>query len=324
MFELKNGYKSGDKEALSFIASGVACYAFSLLDELKILELIYENGKLSIKKFLTYPNPFVIQSACHVLEKNGVIKLSKEFISFTELGTALFRHRGSIGLIYNGYRNILSNQLSIATDQPCENWHLVDSLAVSKASVHFCDEEIGRLILEALNSVSFQGICDLGCGEAARLIEICRTTKRKGIGFDLSAPSIQKAQSILNETDNIELFAQDITKIPHKHPEIDVLLQEFVMHDLTGTLYEQTIQTIRSKFPNMKMFIYIDAFATSDHSSMQLPGFEYVHSLLNIKTRTKEETLSILQKYELYIDQEYAIPSLPNCYMWILKPSNTN
>ena len=101
-----------------------------------------------------------------------------------------------------------------------------------------------------------------------------------------------------------------------------MLLQAFVMHDVTGSLFQKIMRSFLSTFPNMKMFIYVDSFAPEDPSSMQLPGFDYIHSLLNIKTRTKEETVEILKKTGFLIQKEFQIPDLPNCYVLVLSPLN--
>lgn len=309
-----------NSKALAFISAGVACYAFSLINELGMLDTIYKTGKLPIRTLSSYPNPIILHAAFKTLEKNGIISYSNGYFYLTNLGKSLYMHRGSVGLIYNGYRNVLSNQFRIASDEPSQNWGLVDSLAVSRASVDFGEETVNEMILNTILDTPYRGICDLGCGEATRLFYICRKLKMRGLGIDISEKSIRKAQNSLRAKDKINLTIKDITKLNKTYPEVEIVLQSFVMHDITGKKFHDTVRSFHSTFSNLKMFIYIDAFAPDDSCPTQLPGFDYIHSLLNIKTRTRGETLLLLKKAGFHLIKETLIPELPNCYMWVLTP----
>lgn len=313
--------KSSNSEALSFISAGVACYAFSLIDDLGLLDLLYVEGKLPVVHLLSYPNPLVLQTAFLTLQQSGIITTNKKFFSLTDFGQSVFRHRASIGYIYKGYRNLLSNQSKIVKDEPCQNDHLIDCLSVAKASVHFGKNIIDEMILNVVRDKSIIGeICDLGCGAATRLIYLCRNTGLKGYGFDIGKNSLKKARENIKKTDRISVHLRDITKIDKIYPNVEVLLQAFVMHDLPDDLCQKTIFSFRSNFPNTKLLIYIDAVTSEDVMEDQLPGFEYIHSLLNIKLRTKKKTLKIFKNTGFNVIEEFEIADLPNCYMWILTP----
>ena len=75
-------------------------------------------------------------------------------------------------------------------------------------------------------------------------------------------------------------------------------------------------------FPDLRIFLYIDAVAPSAKVPTQLPGFDYVHSLLNIRTRTYEETMQIFEKSNFSVKKEIPISDLPNVYLWVLMPSS--
>lgn len=292
-----------------------------MIDELGMLDILQTNGKLSRQSLLSYPNILVIQAAFQTLEKNGIVTCAGGFFRLTLFGESLIRHRGSIGLIYNGYRRIFSNQIGIAKNQPSQNWDLVDTLAVSRASTHFGENIIDEMVLKVLNTNLPRGaVCDLGCGEADRLIKICRMLGVNGFGFDISKPSLRKARKKLQTSDKIVLQFKDIMKIDKVYPEVEILFQAFVMHDLPETIFKKTICSLKSVFPKTKIFIYTDAVSPDEQNPFQLPGFDYVHSLLNIKTRTRKETIDLLKTSGFIIKTELSIPTLPNCYMWILVP----
>lgn len=314
-----------NSQALSFISAGVACYAFSLIDDLGMMDIMNNEGRLSIKYLLSFPNPLVLQTAFLTLRQNGIVKYNKNYFYLTDFGKNLLKHRASIGYIYNGYRNLLSNQVNIAKDEPSQNFDLIDSFSIAKASTYFGDNLINEMILDIVQNCPYRGdICDLGCGAATRLVYLCRNTGLKGCGFDISKASLKKARANIEKTDKISLCQKDITKIDKVYSGIEILLQAFVMHDLSDDSFQQTLSSFRSNFPNTKLFIYIDAVASDDVNSSQLPGFEYIHSLLNIKLRNKKKTLKMFSSSGFNVHKELSIPNHPNCYIWILTPSICN
>jgi SAM-dependent methyltransferase len=223
-------------------------------------------------------------------------------------------------LIYSGYRNLLSNQASIARDEPATRWNLVDSFSVAKASIHFGKNVINEIILNIIQENACKGgICDLGCGAATRLLYLCRNTNLKGYGFDLSKVSIKKARENIKKEDQVSVKVQDITKIEKIYTDVEILLQAFVMHDCSDDICKKTLMSYRKTFPNAKLFIYVDAVASVDFSSNSLlPGFEYIHGLLNIKLRNKKQTLKIFKNSGFEICDEIEIPDYPNCFVWVL------
>lgn len=309
-------------QAQNFIAAGVACYAFSLIDELGLLEKLLNGQGLSSDFFRSYPNPLVIRSAIQTLECNDIIFFDKNFFHLTPFGESLVPHRGSIGLIYNGYRKILSNQIRIAQDQPSQAWDLVDEKAISKAASKMGEDFFNDKLLAILKKHSIKGtICDLGCGNASTLLYLCRKTKSPGLGFDFSSPSIDVAKSKLNRNDKVTLLAKDITNIDDVYPEVEVVIQSFVMHDFSDNICKKMLKSLLKCFPNTKIFLYVDAVSPENIPFFQLPGFDYVHSLLGIKPRTLEETSSLLTESEFHIMNQEPISELNNCYIWTLCPS---
>ena len=224
---------ASDVETNSFIASGVACFAFSLIDDLGLLDTLVENKGLAIQSLLSHPNPPVLKSAFLTLELNNIIQSKGQYFHLTKFGMNLYKHRGTIGLIYSGYRKIFCDQSEIAKDEPSQNWEKVDSLAVARASIHFGDKVINQLIIDIIDEFGYKkGICDLGCGFATRLINTCNKTGMKGIGLDLSSHTIKDARKRLKENSQISVYLMDITKIKRRFHGIYILTQEFVMHDL--------------------------------------------------------------------------------------------
>jgi hypothetical protein len=169
-----------NNECLSFIDAGIACYAFALLDEFGLIdEMQYSNG-FSLENLNSFPNPLVLQSACRTLIKHGIIENCNSSLLLTNKGKALYIHRGSITLIYSGYRNVLADQGSIAKNKPSTyDYKKIDSVASASASVVFGERYLNDLILQEMSFVNNnKSICDLGCGNANRLVHLTKVTGR--------------------------------------------------------------------------------------------------------------------------------------------------
>lgn len=287
--------ESKNIKANNFIAAGVACYAFSLIDELGLLDNLLNDKGVSPSHFQSYPNPKIISSAFQTLESNGIVHFNKKVFRLTSFGEVLAEHRGSIGLIYSGYREVFSNQLRIAQDLPHKEQNLIDESSISRAAAHMGECFFHEELLKTLNEYHLTGtVCDLGCGNASTLLYICRNSELSGIGFDVSESSIKEAESKLTPNDKISVFVKDITKIRDIYPDVVALIQSFFMHDLPDDIFKSTFRSLQRGFPNAKIFLYVDAVSPSSGKARQLPGFDYVHSFFNIKPRTLEETSTIL------------------------------
>ena len=306
---------------IHFISAGVCCHAIALLDRLGIIDKILAK-EFSLQSIKSLYNPVVIQSAISTLEVNNIIKIQDEKICFTDFGLEIISHRGSIGLIYDGYRHILSNQLQIYTDQINNKNNLIDSEAIVTASVSFGKSHIDHLIQELVNDLPIEGtICDFGCGDGSRLAAICELKKCKGLGLEISKEAYEIACD-KNDPAQLSFILGNTAEISFVRNDVSLLMQYFCMHDIVPT--SKCIEVIRSFykcFPKFNHFIFVDVVAPSQTIPSQLPGFDYVHSLLDISARNYEETIAMFQECDLQITKEIAVPGLPNTFIWLLTPS---
>ncbi len=312
--------------AQDFIAAGVTCYAFSLLDDLGLIDQLISNEGLSPDCFRSHPNPLVIRTAVHTLECNNVILFDNHVFRLTELGKDLAEHRSSIGLIYNGYRKILGNQTEIAKDQPHLNQdlrQLIDENAISKAASQMGRVFFNKRIIEILENYSIKGrICDLGCGSGSTLISLCREKKLPGLGFDFSESSIEEAKKNLLPQEDITLLYKDICNVHETYQDVEILIQSFVMHDFPDSTCKRIFNSLKKHFPKAKLLLYIDAVSPENGSNSQLPGFDYIHSLFGIKPRSAKETSKLFLESGFQILNQEPIPGLTNSYIWTLSLSN--
>jgi hypothetical protein len=309
-------------QALSFISAGVACFAFSLLNRLGLIDRIASHGSINEQDLKKFPNSFVLKNAIITLEKNNVLVSDKGLFYFTQLGRQLLEHRGSIGLIYDGYRYVLANQLKTIGDEVHDFSKWVDWEAVARASIPFGENTIDPMVSEMIHSMQIQGtICDLGCGAATRLINLCHTTRTKGLGIEFADETVELAKKNTKNIEQISIEKGNIMNLRSVWEDVNLIMQFFVMHDVTpNEKCRCVIDSYVKAFPNVDRFIYTDIVAPSESVPTQLPGFDYVHSLLGVQTRSYEETMRIFEASKFRIVQEEAILNLPNTFIWVLQP----
>ncbi len=318
----KNEIIDHNAQALSFIDSGVSCFIISMLDNLGLIDLILSKGFLCNKDLLKFPNRLVLKKAVFSLSRNRILLEKDGLYYLTELGASILEHRGSIGLIYSGYSNVLANQTEYALDGAPPSNACFDSKSIARASIHFGEKNIDPLVVSLVKKLKIKGqICDLGCGACTRLIKLCEQTGLNGIGIELAPGAVKLAKENTRHVSNISVKKGDIMNLNHIFPKVEIIMQFFVMHDIASEKESLLIlNSYRDSFPKLKFFIYTDVVAPSDNTSPQLPGFDYVHGLLGINPRTYEETVNLFSKLKFRICEEHSIANLPNTYLWVLQP----
>lgn len=308
------------KKAMEFIAIGVGCNCLVTLEQTGILNVLLHKGSISSKDMRPFGEPTCITSALITLEKTGVIDRKGDEFFITEFGKALSEYIGLITIFFDGYANLVAQQAQIAQNQTKYKKKLIKGAAVSKASIHISEKLIDPIIIREILKVNLSGtICDLGCGYATMLAKICKETGNPGLGFDSEPKVIKQVRKRLKKT-NIMVELGDISNLEGTWEDVVILMQCHVFHDFNPE--QKCIEIMNSylkNFPNLKCFFYIDTVAPSPAKNEIFPGFDYVHGLLGIQTRTYEETIKMFSESMYIMIKEVAL-ELPNTFLWVLIP----
>jgi hypothetical protein len=307
-------------KSLDFITIGVGCNCLVTLSETGVLNALLDNGYISTAELKFFGDTICIASALITLEKCDVIKKEGDNFYVTAFGRSLSEHIGLIVMFFDGYANLISQQGQIAQNGKRNEKKLVNGMAVSKASTLISDKMIDPIIINEILEVNLSGtVCDLGCGNATMLSKICEKTGKAGLGFDSEPKVVEQARKRLKKT-NITVELGNISKLRGIWEDVVILMQCHVFHDFTPE--ENCIDIINSylyTFPNMKCFFYLDTVAPSPARNKIFPGFDYVHGLLGIPTRTYEETLKMFSNSMYKVIKEVSL-ELPNTFLWLLSP----
>ncbi len=307
-------------QAINYINMGVSCNCLVLLSEIGILNILIKKKRISIKDLEELDNSICLKSAFVTLEKSKVLKKEGKFFYITDLGIALVEYIGLITIFFSGYGNLVLNQTKIAKNKIKEKSKLINGSSVSKAAISISEKTIDPILIQEVLKVNLSGtICDVGCGYATMLSKICKKTGNAGLGFDSESKVIKQARSKLIKT-NVHLEIGDISNLQGVWNDVVILIQCHVLHDFTPN--EKCVGIINSyilNFPNMRCFFYIDTVAPSISKDRIFPGFDYVHGLLGIPTRTYEETIEMFSDSMYEVVKEIRL-ELPNTFMWLLVP----
>ncbi len=300
-------------DPLVFISAGVACHAISLLNHLGLIDRILKEGKIKENLTSSPSNALALEKAILTLEKTGILLKKNDAYHITNFGKEVLSHMGSIGLIYEGYRSVIANQEKFFSKKINASNRFINGKAVAEASRE----------LKKIHS-QHGTVCDLGCGSGTKLLDICKKTRLKGIGIEVNAKAIEFGNSLLNEESAkiIQIEKDDIISIKKRRPNVGILLQCFVMHDIPTKTCTRVMNSYLQKFPNLEVFFYVDNVSPSAACPGMLPGFDYVHGLLGIRTRTYEETLQMFEQSHYKVRKEIPAHGIPNTFVWILEKKN--
>lgn len=315
---IKNETFTYQAQAIEFITIGVGCNCLVALFEAGVLQVLLEQGYLSEANIESYSNPICIKSALTTLTKCQVLKKDETY-QMTEFGRTLAENIGLVTIFFDGYGSLVAKQSQISRKKNRSLKNLINGTSVSHSSTLIAQNTIDPLILDEFANLKFLGtICDLGCGYATMLTKICKATGNPGLGFDSEPKVVKQAKKKLANS-NISIEQGDITQLQGVWEDVVILMQRHVFHDFTPN--ERCIDIMNSyfnNFPNLKYFFYVDTVSPSHLKDELLPGFDYVHGLLGIQTRTYEETLQMFKDSNYDVMKEVSIPKLPNTFLWIL------
>src|SRR5262249_36313559 len=139
-----------------------------------------------------------------------------------------------------------------------------------------------------IDSLEFDGIADLGCGAAARLIDIAaRRPGTRGVGVDIDGPTVSYAREAVAAaglSDRIGVVQGDPTKVTGPVSGVEVVFSVFMAHDLWPRARAiDVLRSLTNVFPDLTDLVLCDTHRSEVPEGERLPmfsmGFELVHAL---------------------------------------------
>lgn len=302
---------------VDFIAIGVACNCLTALYYTEFWQDLSKGHSIEKRKFLENHN--LNKSILATLTNVGIFEETEYSVQLSKFGGLIAEYIGLITIFFDGYAKLVASQKDIIHGKTLSLQNIVDWASVSKASIEISKNMVDPILLEELKNLRFDGpVCDLGCGHGRMLVKIAEQLGHNGIGFESSIVTVQETQK--QKHPKVEIFHGNITELSVIRKDIQVLMQAFVFHDFNPqNNCVKIINSYKKNFPSLRYFLYIDIMTPSEKHNELFPGFDYIHGLLGIPTRTYEETLDMITASDYFIQKEIKIPKLPNTFMWILE-----
>ena len=307
-------------QALDFISAGVGCNCLVALFEAGLLKRLTESGYLEEEEIAACSNPICIDSALVTLENCKIVKKNGKVFEITEFGRALSEYIGLITIFFDGYSGLVAEQSKIVKDKGGTLEKLIKWPTVSESSIWISKKTVLPVLVEELLTMKLVGtICDLGCGHGETLSEMCLKTGSPGLGFESSKKTVSQARK--RAPPGVTIQVSDVTRLEGVWEDVVILTQAFVFHDFApNAKCINIMNSYLDNFPNLKCFFYIDIVSASPGDGKIFPGFDYVHGLLGLRTRTYQETLEMFERSNYAVMREISIVDLPNTFLWVLTP----
>jgi len=284
--------------------------------------VLSSGGKVQESEVWESPKYVPLLAVIKTLISENILVYKDGSFSLSELGHSLKSYLGLIDMVFEGYAPLMAKQGEISSGDEGDQGSLLNGKAIAEASVLLGNDTVDPVLVEILESLEFSGpICDLGAGNCERLIKLYNLKGWPGLGIDNCQEVVeQTAKRLKHYNYDVSCQQGDITNMTAVFNDVQVLTQFFVFHDFvpTGKCVE-FINSLLKNFPSVRYFIYVDIVAPSFSHPEMMPGFDYVHGLMGIKTRTYEETMEMFKKTRFGLVEERKIEGLPNTYMWVLE-----
>lgn len=306
-------------------------------DQLGIFAILRRNKTSSLDEIAacTGGNKSRVRALLKAGRVLGYVSVDEhERFALTADGNEVARHAGYFTWGVGGYGKFFRELSSLVVGD--SGWsHLRDgsmvALGSDQANAAFMQEKL----YAALGRIKFKRIADLGCGNAGRLIEICRRNPEvTGVGIDINADAVSLARQNVAQhgmDQRVELHCQNVlravTDASHTDAfrDVEVVTCFMMLHDLFSIegMKDVLFTRLRSAFPNVKYFVIADTVQMPARDELsELPifniGFELLHAFMEVQIFPKTVYDDAFVKAGLEIAECIEFGT-PNTYLYVLR-----
>jgi SAM-dependent methyltransferase len=283
-------------------------------------------------------DPALLGTLLDAAQRQGYLEQEGDnSVALTPAGAELARLQGFFTWAVGGYGSLLGQLAPLARRARAFAVDVLRDEGKVAAGAGEVDAALMVPILDqVLDSLELRQIADLGCGNAARLIRLCRRYPGlRGIGVDISQDACRLAREAVAAAglqSRVSIVCGDalVLQGDPARPvagtvELDLVSSFFMLHDLLAR-YERpsaALEALRKAFPTSPYFLLADTARSAADIDAGLPifslGFELVHAFMGVPLHTKE-------RYETYFAEagftiERCLPfGAPSSWLYLLRP----
>lgn len=277
-FDLFEGYA-----ASSVLAS------FEMTGLLKTLE----EGSLTLDAVADRgPDAVSLAAAClRYLGERGLVAEDSGRYSLTGYGHEVCRDKGYLVWLVGGYGEplrrldaFLGGAKRYGTDYPRDGRWVADGAAMLGR------KDVVPHAMRLLESITFNRVLDLGCGNARFLLAVCSRFGSRGIGVDLSPEACAEAEKAIQEAGEqdrvtvVEGDAADVAGMPQLE-DTQLVVTFFLLHEILAQGRERMVEYLRelsARLPERSYLLAAEVQPPLAATAGQrfTPEFTFVHALM--------------------------------------------
>jgi SAM-dependent methyltransferase len=279
------------------------------------------------------------ESGLEALLRTGValdiVRVENGRYSLTQVGDELRHNIGFFTWAIGGYGAFFRDLSNLAGSEGGDHRAFIDGSMVALGSDQVNQAMMRTIYDEAMAGLpQFACVADLGCGNAGRLIDLCKRFPRStGVGIDINAQAIALAKKnveanqlsgriTLHRTNVLD--AVEAEEVRHALAPVELVTCFMMLHDLFNVeAPEMVIRKLRRAFPQARCFVFADTFRMPMHPQPdELPifslGFELVHGVMGIRLHTPNDYVEAFRKGGLSV-KEMRHFGAPNTYIFVME-----
>jgi len=310
------------------------------LREIGALQILAEHGRPISPGDLaaaTQSDPILLRALLRAAELLGYATVDAEGVALAPPGREVVQAQGFFTWVIGGYADFLralgamaSNRRAFGVDVSRDE----EMVAVGAAEVD--SEMLTEQVHAVLQNLDFAVLADVGCGNAQRLVQICRSYPGvTGIGIDVSEEACAIARRTVSAAgleSRIDIVCADIgdymgrRHLPEYLTRPDLIVSFFMLHELFGREGSPAtvMQRFVAAFPNARHFVIGDTLRRDfDETGRRLPifslAFELVHTFMGVELETLAAYEASFGAAGLLLEEQRALAA-PSSWLFHLRP----
>ena len=317
LLKMRKAHCEGLRYTRGYFTTQCCCALLNLgfLDRIKEEKTI-DLSTYAKEKNLNYK---ILQSICDYLYYIGVLRKNNLNYSLAKKGEAILNlSRSSYEFVY-AYAPLLQELETLLKNEKIYGKDLYrrDEF-VAKASFRTEQWFPIPVVKNIIRKYNFKSVLDLGCGNAAFLIDLCsQNPDLYGYGIDISQEVINNGRELITKSklshriklENLDIF--QIGKIKFRDEQINAITIFFVLHELIAEGNEKAIlllKRIKETFPDSYLIVCEMSLPSPSKLKKKASLFnEYLlfHNLANQKIITPQDWRRIFKESNYRIIKEY-------------------
>jgi SAM-dependent methyltransferase len=274
-----------------------------------VLEDLEENGiQIGSAERLGIEEGALLEASLRYLAQRGLVYEESGVFKLSALGKAVCSDKGYLVWLAGGYGETLRHLGAFLTgDEIYGTDQARDGRWVAGGAALLGRRDVAPQAMRLLESVSFDRVLDLGCGNARFLLSVCRAFGCSGVGVDISPEACEeavKAVEAAGMAERVQIVrgdAIDLDGIPSLG-ETQLVITFFLLHEISSESRSALIgylSDMSSRLPAGAHLLVAEVLPTRQQAATTerfTPEFDFVHAVMRQSLLGEDEWREALEE----------------------------